>query len=193
MNRQKEKITVNCNAVNNCSIPEYPAEFLEGRIVAKGNSVKTAVTQTQSWGQALTGLGRVREAARTDKSLQFTNLMHHITPKLLQEAFFSLRRNAAAGIDNVMWKQYRDSNLLESLKYLHDKIQSGSYKALANRRVWIPKTVRRQRRTVHDAVVAVASPVIRVPIEGVGSNAPIRDDGVCTRHPAAHHSDRKAR
>ena len=38
-----------------------------------------------------------------------------------------------------MWKQYRDSNLLESLKSLHNKIQSGSYKALANRRVWIPK------------------------------------------------------
>ena len=107
MNRQKRNITADCKAVSNCSSPEYSAEFLEGRIVAKGNCVKTAVTQAQNWGQALTGLGRVREAARTDKSLQFTNLMHHLTPKLLQEAFFSLRRNAAAGVDNVMWKQYR--------------------------------------------------------------------------------------
>ena len=38
------------------------AEHPEGRTVTKGNSAQpSAVTRTQSWGQALTGLGRIRE------------------------------------------------------------------------------------------------------------------------------------
>jgi group II intron reverse transcriptase/maturase len=116
------------------------AEFLEERTVAAGNSAQSsAVTRTQSWGQALTGLGRVREAARKDKNLQFTNLMHHITPELLWEAFFSMKKTAASGVDEVTWHEYRDTGLLDRLRILHDAVQSGCYKALPSRRTWIPK------------------------------------------------------
>ncbi len=108
--------------------------------MAAGNSLQSsAVTRTQSWGQALTGLGRVREAARKDKNLQFTNLMHHITPELLWDAFFSLKRTAASGVDEVTWQEYRDSGLLDRLRNLHDTVQSGRYRALPSRRTWIPK------------------------------------------------------
>jgi len=54
----------------------------------------------------LIGLDRIREAARRDKNLRFTSLMHHITIDLLREAYKALKRNAAPGIDEVTWQQY---------------------------------------------------------------------------------------
>ncbi len=50
-----------------------PAEFVEKRPPAEGNCVQTAVTGTQGLGAAPIGLNRVREAAKRDKDLRFTN------------------------------------------------------------------------------------------------------------------------
>lgn len=123
------------------------AEFLEERTVTKGNFAQpSAVTQTQSWGQALTGLGRVREAAKNDKNLRFSSLMHHITPDLLWQAFFTLKKRAAVGVDDVTWTDYRDTGLLKRLQQLHNAIQSGRYRALPSRRTWIPKGNGERRR-----------------------------------------------
>jgi RNA-directed DNA polymerase len=42
----------------------------------------------------------VRQAARKDKKLRFTTLMHHIyNPATLREAYFGLKRDAAPGVD----------------------------------------------------------------------------------------------
>ena len=46
------------------------AEGAEGRRSAKENSEQTTASQTQSWGNALSGLHGVREAAKKDKRLQ---------------------------------------------------------------------------------------------------------------------------
>jgi len=51
------------------------------------------------------------------------------------------------------------------------------------RRVGIPKPIRRQRRTIHDTVVPVATPVVSIPIERIGSNQTIRDDRIATATP----------
>lgn len=40
-----------------------------------------------------------RQAARGNRRLQFTALLHHITPQLLMDSFCSLQKNAAAEVD----------------------------------------------------------------------------------------------
>ena len=80
-----------------------PAEFVERRYPAKGNRVQTAVTGTQGPEAASNGLNRVREAARRDKELRFTSLLHHIDIERLQAAYQSLNPKAAAGVDAVTW------------------------------------------------------------------------------------------
>lgn len=89
-------------------------------------------------------LDRVREAARRDSKLQFTSLLHHVTVDLLRDAYFALKRNAAAGIDGVTWSEYGEG-LEERLPGLHDRIQSGRYRARPSKRAWIPKPDGRQR------------------------------------------------
>jgi len=92
----------------------------------------------------LNGLDRIREVAARDKSLRFTNLMHHITPELLREAYCELRRDAAVGVDDVTWQEYGDG--LESrIVDLHNRVQSGGFRAKPTKRVWIPKPDGRKR------------------------------------------------
>ena len=40
--------------------------------------------------------------------MKFTALLHHITPSLLVESFYDLKRNAAAGVDGVTWRDYEN-------------------------------------------------------------------------------------
>ncbi|MNH06704.1 hypothetical protein D3C79_660800 [compost metagenome] len=51
------------------------------------------------------GLEGVREAARRNKGMQFTALLHHITPQLLAQSFYALRRDAAVGVDSMSWRE----------------------------------------------------------------------------------------
>jgi group II intron reverse transcriptase/maturase len=87
----------------------------------------------------LSGLDSIREAARKDKNLRFNNLMHHITPELLEEAYETLKREASPGVDGVTWQQYGKS-LKENLTDLHERVQSGRYRATPSKRTWIPKS-----------------------------------------------------
>ena len=92
----------------------------------------------------MNGLDRIREAAAKDKDLRFTNLMHHITIDLLRASYYELKRNAAAGIDEVTWHEYGEQ--LESrLSDLQGQVQSGRYRAKPSKRIWIPKPDGRQR------------------------------------------------
>jgi len=92
----------------------------------------------------LNGLDRIREAAVRDRNLRFTNLMHHLTAELLREAYDALRRNAAAGVDDVTWQEYGEG-VEGRIKDLHDRVQSGRYRAKPSKRVWLPKPDGRQR------------------------------------------------
>ena len=121
-----------------------PAEFVEKRPAAEGNRVQTAVTSTQGLEAASIGLNRVREAAKRDKELSFTNLLHHIDIERLHAAYLSLNPKAAAGVDGVTWQEYGEG-LDERLITLHGQIHSGRYRARASKRTWIPKSDGRQR------------------------------------------------
>jgi RNA-directed DNA polymerase len=120
------------------------AEGAEGRRPTKENTEQTAVSQMQSWGNALTGLRRVREAARKDKRLQFTALLHHVSVPLLLNSFYALKRDAAPGIDGVTWKEY-ETDLDKRLEDLHSRVHQGTYRAQPSKRAYIPKADGRQR------------------------------------------------
>jgi hypothetical protein len=60
------------------------AEGMEGSRPAKENIEQTTASPTQSWGDALSGLRGVREAAKRHKRLQFTALFHHVCGLLLK-------------------------------------------------------------------------------------------------------------
>jgi len=78
------------------------------------------------------GLEGVREIARRERRVRFTALLHHITPPLLVESFYALRRHAAAGVDCVTWREY-ETILHERVRELHRAIRAGWYRALASR------------------------------------------------------------
>lgn len=146
---------------------ERPAEFVEKRPSAKGNPGQTTVTGTQSSESALSGLDRIREAAKRDKNLQFTNLLHHVTEEHLDTAYRKLNPKAAKGIDRVTWHEYGES-LKERLATLHEQIHKGSYRAKPSKRVWIPKRDGKQRpigiasledKIVQQALVDILQPI----------------------------------
>ncbi|MCY1297060.1 hypothetical protein D9M70_464840 [compost metagenome] len=56
--------------------------------------------------------------------MQFTALLHHITPQLLAQSFYALRRDAAVGVDGMSWREYEEG-LLQRLSTLHAKLHSG--------------------------------------------------------------------
>ena len=90
------------------------------------------------------GLAGVRKAARENKEMKFTALLHHLTVDLLRESFYSLKRKAAPGVDGVTWQEYEDG-LEDRLTDLHGRVHRGAYRATPSRRVYIEKADGRQR------------------------------------------------
>jgi len=121
-----------------------PAEVVEKRGVAKGNVSQKPARRTQSRVSASMSLDGIRQAARRDKRVRFTSLMHHLTVDRLYESFYALNRKAATGIDRVTWTEY-EQGLGDRLPQLHEEIHAGRYRATASRRVYIPKADGSQR------------------------------------------------
>jgi group II intron reverse transcriptase/maturase len=122
-----------------------PAEMVEGRGVAKGNADESPASRTQSWTHdASMGLEGIREAAKRNRKCRFTALLHHVTPSLLVESFYALRKQAAAGVDGVTWQEY-ERLLYGRVHELHREIHTGAYRAQPSRRVYIPKADGRLR------------------------------------------------
>ena len=128
---------------NNTGI-QPAAEPVEGRGPTKGNAEHSSACRTQSRKDVLPGMNRVREAARRDSRMQFTALLHHVTPQLLQSSFYQLKREAAPGVDEVTWREY-ERGLSKRLAVLHDHVHRGTYHAQPSKRVWVPKADGRQR------------------------------------------------
>lgn len=61
-----------------------------------------------------------------NKGMQFTALLHHVTPQLLAQSLYSLRRDAAVGVDGMSWREYEEG-LLRRVTYLHARLNSGAY------------------------------------------------------------------
>jgi group II intron reverse transcriptase/maturase len=124
-------------------------------------------SRTQDREIASRGLQGVREAARRDKGLRFTTLLHHVNEKLLVDSFYLLKKQAAPGVDRVTWSEYEEG-VEGRIRDLHDRIHRGAYRAQPSRRVYIPKPDGRQRplgiaavedKIVHQAVVEVLNQI----------------------------------
>jgi len=121
------------------------AEGVEERGLAKGNPRQQNTSRTQSRADVQSALERVRQAARRDRQLRFTALLHHVyQPETLREAYFRLKREAAPGVDRVTWRQYGEG-LEENLQDLTERLKRGAYRAKPVRRTFIPKADGRQR------------------------------------------------
>jgi group II intron reverse transcriptase/maturase len=68
----------------------------------------------------------------------FTTLAHLMDEDFLTEAFHQLRKDAAAGIDEMTVGEYQ-RNLKERITELHRKLVSREYRAQPARRAWIAK------------------------------------------------------
>ena len=121
-----------------------PKEAVEERPPARENMEEPNSCRTQSRESEPNGLDRVREAAKRDKGLKFTALLHHVSIDLLRSSYQSLKKRAAAGVDGMTWEEYGEG-LEERLADLHGQIHRGAYQAKPSRRVWIPKADGRQR------------------------------------------------
>jgi group II intron reverse transcriptase/maturase len=86
----------------------------------------------------------VRQVARRDKQVRFTALLHHVTVDRLREAYRAIRREAAAGVDGVTWREY-GLDLEDNLRDLHARVHRGAYRARPVRRAYIPKADGRSR------------------------------------------------
>jgi len=85
-----------------------------------------------------TKLQRIAEKARQESSFRFTNLYYLMNEELLRGCFQRLKKDAAAGIDNVtkeMYAENLDTNLVKLLERLH----SMAYIPQPVRRIYIPK------------------------------------------------------
>jgi group II intron reverse transcriptase/maturase len=120
------------------------AESGEGRPLIKENTLQFNTRLTQSRGSVSQGLAGVRRAAKEDKEMKFTALLHHVTVNLLRESFYAMKRKAAPGVDGMTWQEY-ETGLEDRLVDLHSRVHRGAYRAQPSRRVYIPKADGRQR------------------------------------------------
>jgi RNA-directed DNA polymerase len=140
------------------------AEKVEGRGLAKGNSREQNALRTQGRERAHSALKRIRQAAKRDKRMRFTTLLHHVyNTDILREAYFGLKPDAAPGVDGVTWRAY-GKNLEENLRDLSGRLKRGAYRAKPVRRSYIPKTDGRQRplgvTVLEDKIVQRASTMV---------------------------------
>ena len=143
-NRKSDGLIVPAKAVNNGGT-EPPAESSEESSPAKRNVMQDDPHRTQCRTKDRSrGLHGVREAARKDRKLRFTSLLHHVNEDCLREAFFNLKKTAAVGVDGVTWHKY-EQNVEANIADLHDRIHRGAYRAKPSKRIWMPKPDGRQR------------------------------------------------
>ena len=101
------------------------AESGEGRPLIKENAGQPNTYPTQSGKGVSQGLAGVRKAARENKEMKFTALLHHLTIDLLREGFYSLKRKAAPGLDGVTWYEY-EAGIEDRLVDLHSRVHRGA-------------------------------------------------------------------
>lgn len=125
--------------------PEPVAEGMEGSGLAKGNLRQQNAPRTPSRHGAPRALERVRQAAKRDRKQRFTALLHHVYDlNRLRAAYFSLKKEAAPGVDGETWRHYGEA-LEDNLRDLSDRLQRSAYRAKPVRRVYIAKADGRQR------------------------------------------------
>ena len=150
------------------------AESAEERPLIKESARQPNTYPTQSGKGVSQGLAGVRKAAKENKEMKFTALLHHLTIELLRESFYSLKRKAAPGVDGVTWQEY-EPGLEDRLVDLHSRVHRGAYRATPSRRVYIEKADGRQRplgvaamedKIVQHAVVTILNQIYEEDFRG---------------------------
>jgi RNA-directed DNA polymerase len=100
---------------------------------AKGKMEETMSSTTVS-----TKLKHIAEESERFPERVFTTFAHLMDVEFLTEAFSRLRKQAAAGLDEVTAANYAE-NLLDNLSDLHQRMKAGRYRAQPARRAWLPK------------------------------------------------------
>lgn len=127
------------NPANNDGQAGPLAESAEGRRPTRRNTEQSNLPCTQRQNRRRSsGLDGVRDAARKDRELTFTSLLHHVSVDLLRDSFYRLKRKAAVGVDEVSWQDY-ERDLESNLVDLHGRIHRGAFRAKPSRRVYIDK------------------------------------------------------
>jgi len=110
---------------------------------------------------------RIVLAAQKNRHEPLTALNHHLDLNWLCEAYRKVRKNAAPGIDGQTVAQY-GVTLVENLRDLQNRAKSGSYKAPAVRRVYVPKNEKEDRPigipTTEDKILQRAVAMVIEPI-----------------------------
>lgn len=83
-------------------------------------------------------LTRIAELARQNKELKFLSIAHLLTVEAMERAFFSLKKEAGAGVDGVTYAQY-EKDVRGNVERLHERLKGGRYRAQPLRRSYIPK------------------------------------------------------
>ena len=155
------------------------AEALEGRTPTEGKTGSQSTHRTQGRASVSQAADRIRQAAKRKPEERLTALLHHVSVEALKGAYHALNPRAAAGVDRMTWDAYGEG-LEERLLDLHDRVQSGAYRALPVRRVEIPKPDGGTRplgipaledklvqKTVADVILTpIYEPVFRAPWKG---------------------------
>jgi len=136
--------------------------------------MESSTRPTQSGERVSQGLQGVRERARKHKQERFTALLHQVTPALLRDSYYALKRKAAPGVDGVTWQEYA-VGLEGRLHELHGRVHRGAYRAQPSKRRWIPKANGQQRplgiaaledKIVQQAVVTVLNQIYEEDFRG---------------------------
>ena len=139
------------------------AERAEPRAGTKGNADRDVPPRTLSREKVEHGLVRIRQAAKREKETPLTALLHHVNPDSLLTAFYALKRDAAAGVDGVTWRDY-EHDLNTRLADLHGRIHRGAYRPLPARRQYIPKADGGQRPL---AVTALEDKIVQRTVQTI--------------------------
>ena len=169
-NGQSDRSVVPANPPNKAAA----AEAGEERERAKGNTAGKTRPGHSAGSGVSSALDRVRQVARRDKEARFTALLHHVSLHRLYLAFDEVNPKASPGVDGVSWAEY-EQDLAVNLRDLHERVQSGRYRASPSRRAYIPKADGRQRplgiatledKVVQRAVVEVLNAVYEADFRG---------------------------
>jgi len=80
----------------------------------------------------------LKEKAKREPKYRFRSLYREIDLRMLYDSFYMLKRNAAAGVDQIGFEEYR-INLDSNLQDLLERLKSKRYQSKLVRRKYIPK------------------------------------------------------
>lgn len=110
---------------------------------------------------------RIVENARNLPEASFTAVAHHIDVEWLWVAEQRVRKDGATGVDGVTSREYAEDKG-EKLRQLEQRMKSGTYRAPAVRRVYVPKSKTEKRPigipTYEDKIAQKAVQMVLEPI-----------------------------